>query len=84
MTWMLTLFANLSSVLGNFVFPNLCTSSFSLGTVSPLLDLYSSLALNTGCAAEGQSSILHRIAVNVVPLPGLLPQQQSWDARHDA
>ena len=68
--------------------------------------------LNTGSAAEGQSSVLHRVTVNVVPitkfkwlqwkevkkgqkglifklwrfapLPGLLPQQQSWDARHDA
>merc|ERR1719234_2695802 len=69
---------------GDLVFPNLCTSSFSLGTVSPLLDLHSSLALNTGGAAKGQSSILHRVTVNVVPFPGLLPQQQSWDARHDA
>merc|ERR1719234_1605320 len=69
---------------GDLVFPNLCTSSFSLGTVSPLLDLHGSLALNTGCAAEGQPSVLHRVTVNVVPFPGLLPQQQSWDARHDA
>merc|ERR1719370_1628737 len=60
---------------------NICTS---LGTVSPLLDLDSCLALNAGGAAEGHSSILHCVAVNVVPLPGLLSQEQSWDARHDA
>merc|ERR1719239_1411637 len=46
--------------------------------------LNSCLALNTGSAAEGQSSVLHRVTVNVVPFPGLLPQQQGWDARHDA
>merc|ERR1719430_2085720 len=57
---------------------------FSLGTVSPLLDLHSCLALNAGGAAEGHSSILHCVAVNVVPLPGLLSEQKSWDAGHDA
>ena len=43
--------------------------------VSPLIDLHSSLALDTGCAAHGGAYVSHGVSLEVVPLPGLLPEE---------
>merc|ERR1719266_5935 len=59
-------------------------SMLYLSLASSLLDLNRCLTLDTGSATEGEPSILHGVALNVVPLPGLLSQQQSRDAGHDA
>ena len=55
-----------------------------LGAVPPLLDLYRSLAHDTGGAAEGGANIPCSVPLYVVPLPGLLPEEEGGDAGHDA
>jgi len=52
--------------------------------VSPLLDLHRSLAHDTRSAAKCSPNIPHGVALYVVPLPGLLPEEKGGDAGHDA
>jgi len=46
----------------------------------PLLYFYGSLTVDAGCAAERGGHITTNFALNIPPLPGLLPQQKSWCA----
>merc|ERR1719369_28585 len=62
----------------------LSLSALLLGVVSPLLDLHCSLTLHTCSAAECSAYISYSVSLNVVPLPGLLSEQQGWYAGHDA
>merc|ERR1719516_323410 len=52
--------------------------------VPPLLDLHCCLAHGAGCTAKRTPDIPHGVPLNIVPLPGLLPQEEGGDARHDA
>jgi len=49
-----------------------------------LLNLHCSLTVDTGGTAERSSNIPYCAALNVVSLPGLLPQEQRGDAGHEA
>ena len=55
-----------------------------LAVVAPLLDLHGSLAHDTGSAAEGSPNISSSVSLYVVPLPGLLPEEEGGDAGHEA
>ena len=50
---------------------------------SSLLDLHSSLTGHTGGAADRAHQVPHGAPLYVVPLPGLLPEQQGGDAGED-
>ena len=49
-----------------------------------LLDLHSDLAGHTGGTAEGSSGITQVRALDVVPLPGPVPQDEGGDAGEPA
>jgi len=49
-----------------------------------LLNLHRCLTIHAGCTAERGSNISYGAALNVVSLPGLLPQEQGGDAGHEA
>ena len=55
-----------------------------LAVVAPLLDLHGSLAHDAGSAAEGSPNISSSVSLYVVPLPGLLPEEEGGDAGHEA
>merc|ERR1740124_226445 len=55
-----------------------------LAVVAPLLDLHGSLAHDTGSTAEGSPNISSSVTFYVVPLPGLLPEEEGGDAGHEA
>ena len=64
-----------------------CTDSykvFLLAIVSPLLDLHSSLKLDTGSAAHRGAYVSHSVSLDVVPLPGLLSEEEGGDAGDEA
>ena len=56
----------------------------TLAVVAPLLDLGAGLAGDEAPAAERAHGISRRAALNTVPLPGLLPQDEDGDARKEA
>ena len=57
---------------------------FLFARVSPLLDLHSSLTLHTGSAAHRGANVSHGVSLDIVPLPGLLSEEEGGDAWHEA
>ena len=52
--------------------------------VAPLLDLGARLAVDESPAAAGARCVLAGRALDAVPLPGLLPQDEDGDAGEEA